>query len=85
MKSRRTESRKTLTGHSVVAIDGKDTPPAGDDGVVKYTSAHVDYVESEFIVRNGHYCQSHPLVIEEARHILLEHLQEKSQLSAKVH
>jgi len=63
-----------ITGHSIIAIDGNDTPPAGDDGVVKYTSAHVDYVESEFIVRSGHSCQSHPLVIEEVRRILLEHL-----------
>ena len=65
---------KGITGHSIIAIDGNDTPPAGDDGVVKYTSAHVDYVESEFIVRSGHSCQSHPLVIEEVRRILLEHL-----------
>jgi hypothetical protein len=69
-----------IKGHSIVAIDGNDTPPEGDDGVVKYTSAHVDYVASEFLVRNGHSCQSHPLVIEEVRRILLEHLKENQQL-----
>ncbi|MFO7662980.1 MAG: alpha/beta hydrolase, partial [Chloroflexota bacterium] len=63
-----------IAGHSIIAIDGDDDPPDGDDGVVKYTSAHVDSVESEFIVRSGHSCQGHPLVIEEVRRILLEHL-----------
>ena len=46
----------------------------GADGVVKYTSAHVDYAESEFIVRSGHSCQGNPLTIEEVRRILLENL-----------
>jgi pimeloyl-ACP methyl ester carboxylesterase len=63
-----------ITGHSIISIDGDETPPDGDDGVVKYTSAHVDYVQSEFIVRTGHSSQGHPLVIEEVRRILLAHL-----------
>ncbi len=63
-----------IAGHSIIAIDGDDEPPDGGDGVVKYTSAHIDSVESEFIVRSGHSCQGHPLVIEEVRRILLEHL-----------
>ncbi|MBW2194013.1 MAG: hypothetical protein JRF37_00150 [Deltaproteobacteria bacterium] len=62
-----------IKGHSIIAIKGDDEPPEGDDGVVAYTSAHIDYVESEFIVRSGHSCQGHPLVIEEVRRILLEH------------
>jgi pimeloyl-ACP methyl ester carboxylesterase len=60
--------------HSIIAIKGNDQPPAGADGVVKYTSAHVDYAESEFIVRSGHSCQGNPLTIEEVRRILLENL-----------
>jgi pimeloyl-ACP methyl ester carboxylesterase len=63
-----------IKGHSIIAIKGDEEPPEGDDGVVKYTSAHVDYVESEFLVRSGHSCQGDPLVIEEVRRILLEHL-----------
>jgi pimeloyl-ACP methyl ester carboxylesterase len=58
--------------NSIIAIKGDDQPPQGEDGVVKYTSAHVDYAESEFIVRSGHSCQGNPLTIEEVRRILLE-------------
>jgi hypothetical protein len=60
--------------NSIIAIKGNDQPPQGEDGVVKYTSAHVDYAESEFIVRSGHSCQGNPLTIEEVRRILLENL-----------
>jgi pimeloyl-ACP methyl ester carboxylesterase len=60
--------------NSIIAIKGDDQPPDGADGVVKYTSAHVDYAESEFIVRSGHSCQGNPLTIEEVRRILLENL-----------
>jgi hypothetical protein len=63
-----------ILGHSIISIKGNSTPPDGGDGVVKYTSAHIDYVQSEFIVRSGHSCQAHPLVIEEVRRILLDHL-----------
>ena len=65
--------------NSIIAIQGNDQPPNGNDGVVKYTSAHVDYAESECIVRSGHSCQGNPLTIEEVRRLLLENLGEKSQ------
>ncbi len=60
--------------HSIVAIDGNEQPPGGDDGVVKYTSAHVDYAESELVVRSFYSCQDKPPAIEEVRRILHEHL-----------
>jgi hypothetical protein len=60
--------------HSIIAIDGDDDPPNGDDGVVEYKSAHQEGVESEYIVRSPHSCQGNPLTIEEVRRILLEHL-----------
>ena len=69
-----------ITGHSIISIKGDEIPPDGEDGVVKYTSAHVDYAQSEFIVRTGHSSQSHPLVIEEVRRILLAHLESTSAL-----
>jgi pimeloyl-ACP methyl ester carboxylesterase len=61
--------------NSIIAIKGDDQPPKGADGVVQYTSAHVDYAESEFIVRSGHSCQGNPLTIEEVRRILFENLE----------
>ncbi len=61
-----------IKANSIIAINSDAQPPEGEDGVVKYTSAHVDYAESEFIVRSGHSCQGNPLTIEEVRRILLE-------------
>ncbi len=63
-----------VKSHSIIAVKGKGPPESGDDGVVKYTSAKLDGVESEFIVRGKHSCQDRPEVIEEVRRILLEHL-----------
>jgi len=47
--------------------------PKAADGVVKYSSAHMDGVP-EFLVNDSHSCQANPRVIEEVRRILLEHL-----------
>ena len=63
-----------IKANSIVAIDGDEQPPTGGDGVVKYSSAHVDYVESEFIARSFHSCLNQPATIEEVRRILLGHL-----------
>ena len=65
-----------VQSHSIIAIKGNGPPEKGGDGVVKYTSAHVPYTDSEFIVRSGHSCQDKPPTIEEVRRILLEHLAE---------
>ena len=46
----------------------------GKDGLVAYSSAHLDYTDSECIVRGGHSCQSQPATIEEMRRILHAHL-----------
>ena len=67
-----------VKGHSIIAIDGDKKPPEGDDGVVSYTSAHLDGVESELVVPFGHSCQDQPMVIEEVRRILIKHLNEIS-------
>lgn len=63
-----------VTGHSIIAVKGDGDPQPGDDGVVAYSSAHLEGMESEFIVRSGHSCQAHPFTIEEVRRILLKHL-----------
>lgn len=62
--------------NSIIAIDGDAEPPAGDDGVVEYTSASIDGVESQNLVRSFHSCQANPLTIGEVRRILRAHLAE---------
>ena len=63
-----------VKGHSIVAVLPEMDIVTGNDGVVEYQSAHIDGVESEFIVRYGHSCQGHPFTIEEVRRILREHI-----------
>ena len=62
-----------VKGHSIIAVKGDGDPKLGDDGVVKYTSAHLDGMESEFVVRGDHSAQLNPLAIDEVRRILVEH------------
>ncbi len=61
-----------ITAHSIVAVQGDGPPEEGGDGVVKYTSAHIDGVESEKIVRSSHSTQANPDTINEVRRILIE-------------
>jgi pimeloyl-ACP methyl ester carboxylesterase len=63
-----------ITSHSIIAVEGHGDYHQGKDGLVAYSSAHVDYAASEFIVRSFHSCQDKPPTIEEVRRILLEHL-----------
>jgi len=63
-----------VTGHSIIAVKGDGDPKLGNDGVVEYSSAHLDGMASEFIVRSGHSSQLNPLAIDEVRRILVEHL-----------
>jgi len=68
-----------VKGHSIIAVKGGGDPKRGNDGVVEYTSAHLDGMESELIVRSGHSSQLNPLAIDEVRRILVEHVREFSQ------
>ncbi|WP_136808255.1 esterase/lipase family protein [Desulfosediminicola flagellatus] len=70
-----------VVGHSIIAVKGDGDPKLGDDGVVAYTSAHLEGMGSEFIVRSGHSSQGHPFTIEEVRRILLEHLGRQATLT----
>ena len=62
-----------VKAHSIIAVKGDGPPEKGNDGVVRYTSAHIQGVESELVVRSAHSCQSYPHTIEEVRRILYEH------------
>ena len=62
-----------VSAHSIIAVRGDGPVEEGDDGVVEYTSAHIDGVASELVVRSGHSVQSNPGAIEEVRRILRLH------------
>jgi pimeloyl-ACP methyl ester carboxylesterase len=65
-----------IKAHSIIPVLGEGDPQdGGRDGVVAYSSAHVDFVESEFIVRSKHSCLNQPATIEEVRRILHRHLE----------
>jgi pimeloyl-ACP methyl ester carboxylesterase len=66
-----------ITAHSIIPVLGSGPITSGDDGIVKYESAHIEGVESELVIRFGHSVQGHPKAIEEIRRILLEHLQDQ--------
>ena len=59
--------------NSIIPVKGDGPPEKGNDGVVRYTSAHIEGVESERVVRSGHSTQSNPYTIEEVRRILYRH------------
>src|SRR5262249_29380851 len=60
----------SVTAHSIIAVEGTGPPQEGNDGVVAYTSAHIDEAESERVVQpSGHSTQGNPKTIEEVRRI----------------
>jgi pimeloyl-ACP methyl ester carboxylesterase len=61
----------TVTAHSIVAVTGNGPVESGDDGVVKYSSAHIDEAASELVIRSEHSVQSNPQAVAEVRRILL--------------
>lgn len=65
--------QENVASHSIIAVQGNGPVEEGDDGIVKYRSAHISGVESEKVVRSSHSTQSHPETIEEVRRILLLH------------
>src|SRR4051794_11706800 len=69
----RTPIAEGVKAHSIIAVRGDGPIETGDDGVVEYKSAHIEGVESEYVVRSGHSTQADPHTIEEVRRILLLH------------
>jgi hypothetical protein len=62
-----------VIAHSIVGVEGDGPPALGGDGVVKYSSAHIDGVASEKIVNSSHSMQGNPETIQEVKRILIEH------------
>jgi len=63
-----------VPSHSIIPVATDGPIEEGNDGVVEYKSAHVDWAESELIVRSTHSTQGEPATINEIRRILLLHL-----------
>ena len=57
--------------HSIIPVLGDGPAREGSDGVVRFTSASLDGVDSERVVRSGHSTQSNPATIAEVRRILM--------------
>jgi len=62
-----------VIGHSIIAVRGDGPFQQDTDGVVAYSSAHLDGMASELVVTSGHSVQQNPEAIEEVRRIFLEH------------
>jgi hypothetical protein len=63
-----------FTAVDVAAVLGKGPISGLGDGVVMYTSAHLEGVGTELVVHSGHSTQAVPETIEEVRRILREHV-----------
>ncbi len=70
--------------HSIIGNVREAEIPGGSDGVVPYSSSHLDGAASELVVRSGHSAQQNPLAIQELRRILLLHLQQYPDLKVKL-
>ena len=64
---------KGVVANSIVGVEGGGPPAEGGDGVVKYSSAHIEGVESEKIVNSPHSMQGNPETIQEVKRILIKH------------
>jgi pimeloyl-ACP methyl ester carboxylesterase len=62
-----------VAANSIIAVQGTGPVEDGEDGVVKYRSAHIEGVESELVIRSSHSLQDQPGTVEEVRRILLLH------------
>jgi len=60
--------------NSIVGVETEGPVETGDDGVVQYSSAHLEDAESELIVHSNHSMQANPNTVQEVRRILDTHL-----------
>ena len=64
----------SIPAHSIISVDTSGPVEEGNDGVVAYSSAYIEPVESELVVRSPHSCQGNPHTMEEVRRILRLHV-----------
>ena len=65
--------------HSIIGNRKAQGIPGGSDGIVPYSSSHLDGAESEIVVKSGHSVQQNELAIQEVRRILLNHTEPKTK------
>jgi pimeloyl-ACP methyl ester carboxylesterase len=73
-----------VTAHSIVGRIGLGPLEKSSDGVVPYSSSHVDWVASERVIPASHFCQDDPETIKELRRLLYLHLSELAPQTATV-
>jgi triacylglycerol esterase/lipase EstA (alpha/beta hydrolase family) len=67
-----------IRANSIIPVLGTAPPEGQNDGVVEYSSAHIEEAESEYVVyRSAHSTQAHPETIQELRRILLKHIEKQ--------
>jgi pimeloyl-ACP methyl ester carboxylesterase len=65
----------TVPFHSVIGNNKQAGVPGGTDGIVPYTSSHLEGAQSELIVKSDHSVEENLNAIREVRRILLLHLE----------
>jgi hypothetical protein len=60
--------------HSIIGHLGPIEGPGSTDGLVAYSSSHLEGAESEKIVPAGHYLMDHPETVAEIKRILEENI-----------
>ncbi|MFA7230114.1 MAG: hypothetical protein WC071_02475 [Victivallaceae bacterium] len=66
--------------HTICGNQEESGVPGGTDGVVPYSSSHLNDARSETVVKSGHSVQENAMAIEEVRRLLLLHLKENGLL-----
>ena len=62
--------------HSIIGDqDGSKPLQESSDGVVSYTSSHLEGCQSEYVVHSDHAAHLHPLAVQEIKRILYSHVQ----------
>lgn len=64
---------KGVPYHSIMGDRGRGDTPNSSDGIVRYSSSHLEGAESELIVPTGHGAYESPLAVDEVKRILKKH------------
>jgi hypothetical protein len=68
--------------HSIIGIRDADQGPGSSDGIVPYSSSHLDGAASEYLVHASHTCVNNPYTITEVKRLVLLHLKEIDEQNA---